>query len=192
MKHTLCALLLLMGAISHSFAQTYRYYLHIPDQSIISSVSNALPASITPVFTDPGINAIIANYTITEWKKAFPTSDYASSRCIYQITCDSPTLPAELHAYDSTLFTSYTELRDAKSTGTYTPSDSGKHYDAYLEFIRARQAWFVTKGSASILLGVSDTWFDLNHPDMGGKFFNVWTNVPSDIRSEEHTSELQS
>ena len=104
MRHTLLALLLLLGAISHSFAQTYRYYLHIPDNTIISSVTNDLPSSITPVFNDPAINAIIARYTITEWKKAFPTSGYEHSRCIYQIACDSPTLPVELRAYNSTLF----------------------------------------------------------------------------------------
>jgi hypothetical protein len=179
MRNTLLALLLLLGATCHSFAQTYRYYLYIPDNSIISSVTNALPASITPIFNDPNINAIISNYTITEFHKAFPTADQEYLRHCYKITCDDPALPGALRTYDAVLFPYYEEIPERQLLGTYAPNDSGLNYDADLWFVKANAAYFHSKGSSKVKIGVTDTYFNVNHPDMSGKYSNVRANTLS-------------
>src|ERR1700741_2763296 len=49
----------------------------------------------------------------------------------------------------------------------YTPNDpdaTTKQY--YLAQIKAYQAWSVTKGDTNIVVGITDTGFDLDHPDM--------------------------
>ncbi len=65
--------------------------------------------------------------------------------------------------------TSYGQLWGLKNTGQSVNGTSGTA-DADID---ADQAWAVTTGSASIVVGVVDTGIDYNHPDLAA---NVWSN----------------
>ncbi|MBT3391089.1 MAG: peptidase S8 [Chloroflexi bacterium] len=67
--------------------------------------------------------------------------------------------------------------------------DAGDQYG--LDKIQAPQAWGITTGSPSVIIAVIDTGFDLNHPDLLGKFIAGYDFVdndadPSDPGGEEH------
>ncbi len=186
MKRLLFALLLLYGAtVSHVYAQTAQFYLYIPDNSIISNVVQSGP-TITPQFYDPHINEIISNYTITQWKKASPASLYEYLQKLYVVECDSIQLAYDLYNYDSTLFPHFEIIPKIVPTG-YTPNDWSLYSTNYLEYIHARDAWAISKGDPNIVIGVSDSYFDMNNPDLQGKAAHLGYNVlpPGD---QEHGS----
>ncbi|WP_276132470.1 S8/S53 family peptidase [Polluticoccus soli] len=178
MKHALLWSLLLLGAISQSFAQPYTFYLSIPDNSIITSVAKG-GGTVTPTFNDPNINSIIGNYVVSGFNKAFPTSKYEYLRNVYKIQVDDSAILSDLRNYDSTLFPSYGRIDTVKSL-SYTPGDwSTLGYDmGYLDFIGARDAWVHSKGHDTIIIGICDNYFDLNNPDLWGKvYYNGGTGV---------------
>lgn len=60
-----------------------------------------------------------------------------------------------------------------------------------LDNIQAPQAWDLTTGSATVVIAIVDTGFDLNHPDLASKFTAGYDFVdsdtdPSDPGGEEH------
>jgi uncharacterized repeat protein (TIGR01451 family) len=69
----------------------------------------------------------------------------------------------------------FSEMWGLKNTGQAV--DSGGHPGKPGNDIRAEQAWDVTTGSKSIVVGVVDQGFDVNHEDLKD---NVWTN-PGEI-----------
>lgn len=55
----------------------------------------------------------------------------------------------------------------------FTPNDSLFAQQWYLREIRAPEAWDVSQGSASVIIGIVDTGVDIKHPDLASK---IWTN----------------
>jgi serine protease len=53
----------------------------------------------------------------------------------------------------------------------FTPNDPLASQQYYLNLIRANEAWDVTQGSASIVIGVVDTGGDMNHPDLQNNIY---------------------
>ncbi|MDG1518503.1 MAG: S8 family peptidase [Flavobacteriales bacterium] len=50
----------------------------------------------------------------------------------------------------------------------YTPNDSELNTWNHLEFMNVLDAWDVTKGDTNVVIGISDTGFDIDHPDLVG------------------------
>ena len=67
--------------------------------------------------------------------------------------------------------TGYFEVVEPVYTITpfHTPNDPSIIQQAYLDIIKAREAWDITKGDPAIVIGVVDTGGDLDHPDLQGK-----------------------
>jgi subtilisin family serine protease len=53
----------------------------------------------------------------------------------------------------------------------FMPNDPLIVNQYYLNIIKANQAWDVTQGSPSIIIGIVDTGGDLNHPDLQGNIY---------------------
>ena len=53
----------------------------------------------------------------------------------------------------------------------FTPNDSNIAAQTSLDLIKAKEAWDITKGSESIIVGVSDTGVQLDHVDLVGNLF---------------------
>ena len=51
----------------------------------------------------------------------------------------------------------------------YTPNDTNIARQSYLATIKAFEAWGITKGDSTVLVGIVDSGFDFNHPDLKDK-----------------------
>jgi serine protease len=52
-----------------------------------------------------------------------------------------------------------------------TPNDPAIANQYYLELIKAGEAWDITKGTSSIIIGIVDSGGDLNHPDLQNNIY---------------------
>ncbi|WP_338764449.1 S8/S53 family peptidase [Bernardetia sp. ABR2-2B] len=53
----------------------------------------------------------------------------------------------------------------------YIPNDTDIAEQQYLSRIRAYEAWDITKGDSTVLVGIVDSGFDFNHPDLKDKVY---------------------
>jgi len=53
----------------------------------------------------------------------------------------------------------------------YTPNDTDIARQNYLSTIKAFEAWDITKGDSTVLVGIVDSGFDFNHPDLMDKVY---------------------
>ena len=105
------------------------------------------------------LNIDIARYYQIRFNKQLPIEDYIN----------------ELYA------TGYFEVIEPayKSKGMYSPNDPQNGSQYYLSLIKAYEAWDITKGSESIVIGIVDSGGDLDHPDLASQLF-INTGDPLD------------
>ncbi len=51
----------------------------------------------------------------------------------------------------------------------YTPNDDSLSAQWYIDYIRAPQAWDITRGDATVRIGILDTGIDYDHPEFDGQ-----------------------
>ncbi len=180
-KTLVVVLLCLLARVTH--AQEVSFYLYITDKDRIVEFDNGVP-----IFDDENINDVFSNYVLSHFAKAFPLSEYDYLQKVYLIKADSIGLAEELYNLDSILFPYYSEIEEPFSHAYY-PDDwhvnaTNTNDTSHLEIIKAAQAWGIEKGNPNIVIGVTDSYFDLNHEDMQGQYANVLKNVlPSQDRN---------
>jgi hypothetical protein len=124
----------------------------------------------------------VANYHISEFSQLYPTSREQYLRDIYKVRCNSMGLATALRATDSVLFPVASRYYPAIPTG-FTPNDmSGTGaYTDYLRFIKAEDAWGITHGDPSVVIGISDFGFDMKNRDLYPKVVSVTGAAGSNI-----------
>ncbi len=167
-------LLLLCLVVKTLTAQEVTFEILIIDRDRIIEYEDGVP-----IFDDANINDIFSNYTVTYFAKANPLSNDETLRKVYKVTCDSIGLAQELCTYDSLLFPRYSIVPEAQPLGRHIPSDwVTPHNDTDLfNFIKAPEAWDISKGDSNTIIGVADFHANTFHPDMQGKYAMVRSNV---------------
>lgn len=162
---------------SFSAPATYPIYLIISDSSIITSVT----LQGKPVFNNAAINYIVNQYTVTGFEKAFPTSRYKDMRDVYEMNVSSLNLPQSLVATYPQYFAGYRENIQNINLLSYTPNDflDSSYYRStgYLDYIKARDAWAITKGDSTVVIGVHDHQLDTSNLDIAPQLVRVATNT---------------
>ncbi len=168
-------------------------YITITDTTIISSIS----PSGEPVFTDPNINYFLTHHIVTKFRQAYPDSRFPDFRKIYAKKIKktgSPLgqiyLPELLKTYYPQYFPHY-EGEDAVPELAYTPDDfpniSSIRRTDYLKYINAEQAWDISTGNPSVVIGISDTYIYDTHPDLRDNITRVSKNVLPDTNKDHGT-----
>ena len=157
-----------------ALATEFSIYVTIPDTTILSYVT----LEGKPIFNNPAINAIIDQYYVTGFHQAFPNAREQYLKQAFQMNCSSIDLGIALTTNFSTLFPYYEDAGVAQLTSDYYPNEwfSGVGYMKYLEYIGAPTAWGLTKGDPNLVIGVTDTYFDMTNPDFQNKVATLRNN----------------
>jgi len=180
MKKTILSLLL-MAAARIAFAQTdtVQFVITINDPAAIASYTQAG----IPVFANSSLNTILSGYNITIFRQEYPDSRLEYMHNVYRVRCNSEDLATDLQAADPDLFATWERVYDAELC--YTPNDmtTVPGGSDYLKYIEAEDAWNVTHGHSSVVIGITDNYLNTSHPDFvdatsASKIERVGPNVP--------------
>jgi len=174
---TLAAIVALVFCTVNSFAQQ--------TGSVWVSAKNAAALQLTvengAVKTSHvGLDNLIQQHGVTSIEKAFPASRRALSN-VYEISCqcDANDLLAAT-AKLSDIF-EMPEIAEAPTT-LFTPNDYALAYpnDYALELIKAKGAWDVSRGKASVVIAITDMNYHTNHEELVGKYTVQTPNASTD------------
>ena len=133
---------------------------------------NVLPTSQADILVsnDAEFNNLIQTLNVTDVKRAFPSSRKASLLKVYEITSTSSSSQLYMEAVNNVKALTGVEYAPEYTT-LYTPNDYSHSVanDYALDLINAKDAWGITHGSSSFIIGVSDENFDVNHEELAGK-----------------------
>lgn len=149
-----------------------RFEITISDPAAITGYNSAG----VPIFSSSSINSILAGYYITEFRPAYTSTRHQYLRNVYQVRCNSYALAAALKTANPNLFPVYERIAPALPLG-YTPNDMSLWYTSYLKYINAEEAWGITRGDPSVIIGITDTYFDMTHPDLFSKVASIGPNI---------------
>lgn len=131
------------------------------------------------VFRDAALNAIAANYTFHKFERAYPTAAESYLRNMWKIEVNSAKFLEDIKNYKPQTF-AYTRIVE-KGTPLFTPNDYGYvgswNLQNELDLIHAKDAWDITHGDTSVIIGITDTYFDTTNPDLVGKFKRIRYNA---------------
>lgn len=176
--------LLITAACSIVFAtasaQTTRMLISIDNTRLQPTVVQRGDKTVV-TFNNTEVDNIFSRYTIGKFKQAYPSAAESYLRNIWIVEVSSPKLLEDLTNYSTQLFP-YAKIEN-EATPLYSPNDYGYPnigtYQSELDLIRAKAAWDVTKGDSSVLIGITDVYFDTTNPDLIGKVARLRSNAGS-------------
>lgn len=137
-------------------------------------------------FISAEVDEVFSDYTVYDFKQAFPSSRFQYLREVYLIEADSIQLMYDLLNTDSTLFQGGEVL--GENILLYTPNDYGLATGGQrdLDLVRAKEAWDISTGSSNTIIGVTDSGFELNHEDFDVKIDTIRQNNTSTFARISH------
>ncbi|HRB72611.1 MAG TPA: S8/S53 family peptidase [Flavobacterium sp.] len=154
------------------------YYLEIPNLNNVPKVI-AQNGKISLNFKDVTLTELFSNYTVTDFKLAFPGANSELLKVVYVIGCN-PALIEKIEADYSSYFGRHEAIRPIELL--YIPNDmvvSGSSAMAQpeLSFVGAPQAWDISKAN-NVAIGIAEQ-MNVSHEDLLGKSVNVIGSNPS-------------
>ncbi len=166
-KFLLIGLILMSGTL---YAQSSSVWTSISDYSKIGiRTENGKLIS-----SNAEVSALINKLDITTITKAFPSSRNEDLKNVYEIACNCD--ENDLLQQVSKLAAIFLKPEFApKYELLNIPNDYSIVFtnDYALSNINAQDAWGITRGDSSIIIGISDSNFDLNHEELIGKYTYV-------------------
>jgi serine protease len=124
-------------------------------------------------FTDPTLNQILSDYSVTDMVKAFKTAGPAMSK-VYRIEFSAISQAANLiSAMQGLSYIEYAEKAPIYHIN-YNPNDYSSGQQYALGRINAPQAWDIEKGSSNVVVAIVDNGVNINHEDI---LPNRWVNT---------------
>ncbi|MFB6258721.1 MAG: S8 family peptidase [Flavobacteriales bacterium] len=122
------------------------------------------------VFKDqPAIKELIAPYEITRIHCPFRTQDKGiqhTYKLAFEKNSDAKT-KALIKALESLEYVNYAEPVHRYRT-FFNPNDVHNRQEWFLDSIKARSAWDLTKGDSGVTIALVDDAFNITHPDLEG------------------------
>ena len=163
----IAAIIFFTCSIGFAYAQNVsgKIWVTIEDQNVLPANSS----SEELVSSDIEFNNLIQTLNVTEIKKAFPSSRKASLLKVYEITSSSSSAEMYMEAVNNVKVLSGVEYAP-EYTPLYTPNDYTTGSSDYaLDLINAKDAWDITHGSDTIIIGISDQNYTVTHEELLGK-----------------------
>lgn len=150
------------------------YMLAVQSQYAVQSVKTRFFSPFVRVKTaSSSWTAFLNKAKITEIKSLYPESQLPNLQGLYKVVLrDSVELSAFLKRPEVLSMTPFgqPDLRESFPNDYY--DSLGKPMTA-LQLIRAPQAWQITTGDSSVVVGMVDRGFDFDHEELQGKFARV-------------------
>jgi len=159
---------------------------------VVSHTTEGIPINTTNTGLR-GLDGIINGYEIYSVERKFETFTSVSLQNLYLIQCNDLQLMTDLFDNYSIY---YPHVADAYFEPLYLPNDLGTvggHTEVdqeELNYIRAQEAWDITKGNSNVIIGVADSNFQPLHEDLIGKVTVFGNNNPNS--TAQHGSRVSS
>lgn len=177
MKNIILLVAMLLGWYSYATAQR-QFTISIMDAAQITAI-NESEGQVYPVFSNESINQVFEHYELYKFELAYPAARLASTRRVWLIECNEIQLMYDLMEMEETIFLDGEEVPEGELT--YSPNDYGLTTQVSgqkdLDLIRAKDAWDITTGNPNVIIGISDTYFNITHEDLINKIDTVRNNV---------------
>ena len=155
----------MMTFTTHSQEKS-QIWASIPVEGMIPSINS----DGNLVSSNPSFNNLISSLSITSVVKALPASKQEKLQKVYEITCN---------CNEQDLVAAFTKepsiaqgiVLAPKYETLYTPNDYTIEFanDYALDLINAHSAWDITHGNSSVVIGISDQNYYVNHDELLGK-----------------------
>ena len=122
------------------------------------------------VSSNPSFNTLISTLSITKVVKALPASKQEKLQNVYEITCNCNEQDL-VEAFSKVPTIAQGIVIAPKYETLYTPNDYSLEFanDYALDLINAHSAWDITHGNSSVVIGISDQNYYVNHDELLGK-----------------------
>lgn len=122
------------------------------------------------VSSNPSFNTLISTLSITKVVKALPASKQEKLQKVYEITCNCNEQDL-VEAFSKVPTIAQGIVIAPKYETLYTPNDYSLEFanDYALDLINAHSAWDITHGNSSVVIGISDQNYYVNHDELLGK-----------------------
>ncbi len=122
------------------------------------------------VSSNPSFNTLISTLSITKVVKALPASKQEKLQNVYEITCNCNEQDL-VEAFSKVPTIAQGIVIAPKYETLYTPNDYSLEFanDYALDLINAHSAWDITHGDSSVVIGISDQNYYVNHDELLGK-----------------------
>ena len=177
-----------MGNATTMFAQNFNnYYIEIKDGyelGVITKTTNP-DQTLTLSMANTSLATLLNAKSMYEFKEAFPGAQNSRLQKTYLMSLVQGEVVSDLSSrqeVNNIFFLDDIELAD-EPVPDYTDDYIELLYDnlpnTVLELIEAPLAWSVDKGDSSILIGIVDSHFDVNHEDLQGQIVLDLDDSPS-------------
>lgn len=192
-KHFFLALSFLLYTTSFIFPQGFEsgmLYIYIQDENAIPEF-DLKDDEIEIILQDESLKSVFELFEVFSFERAFPIIDtialdykYELDR-VYILKCSGNEVQLmQLLLEEYNMYYDLIELIPSYQL-TYSPNDYhildnilGPNYA--LDIINAKQAWDITQGDPSVILGITDSGFWINHEDIQNKIAFVLNNTSNE------------
>lgn len=180
MKKFLFITIMLIVTVSYSQQKSF-FYVEFSDLSHVPTVIDNGNGTITLTSNNSGVNNIYNSYIIYEFEPLSLYTNISSLRRTYSIGCNDIRLMNNLRTNYPLIFIKVEEFTPPKTL--YTPNDysilppfNGYSFETrYLDRINAKDAWDITHGLSTTIVGINENNMNNQHQELIGKVVNPTT-----------------